>query len=45
VYEKHNGYKKQMAYIVFELAVGGELYNFIAETGKFSEPVARYYFI
>lgn len=43
-YWKMNGKKKEVAFIVFELANGGELFTFIADTGRFSEPVARYYF-
>ena len=31
-------------YIALELVGGGELFDFIAETGRFSEEVARYYF-
>ena len=33
-----------MSYIVLELALGGELFDFIAISGKFDEPLARYYF-
>ena len=39
-----SGKQKEVAFIVFELANGGELFTFIADTGRFSEPVARYYF-
>jgi len=35
---------KQVNYLVLELAQGGELFDFISETGAFSEPVARFYF-
>lgn len=35
---------KPVAYIALQLAKGGELFDFIVETGKFSEKVARYYF-
>jgi serine/threonine protein kinase len=31
-------------YIVMEYASGGELFNFIASTGSFGEPLARYFF-
>jgi serine/threonine protein kinase len=34
---------KQVHYIVLELAQGGELFDFIALGGRFSEPVARLY--
>jgi serine/threonine protein kinase len=29
---------------VLELASGGELFDFIANSGRFEEPIARYYF-
>ena len=44
IVEKANGDKRQAFYIVLELAQGGELFDFVASTGAFSEPVARYYF-
>lgn len=44
LYVKKNG-KKEVDYIVLELAKGGELFDFIAMTGAFDERVARYYFI
>jgi serine/threonine protein kinase len=36
--------KDKVIYLTLELANGGELFDFIAQTGSFSEPVARYYF-
>ena len=39
-----NGTKKNVTYIVLELAGGGELFDFIAQSGKFTESIARYYF-
>lgn len=43
--KKPNGDKKEnVIYLTLELANGGELFDFIAQTGAFSEPVARYYF-
>ena len=36
--------KDNVIYLTLELAAGGELFDFIAQTGSFSEPVARYYF-
>lgn len=32
------------AYISLEFAENGELFDFISETGRFTEPVSRYYF-
>jgi serine/threonine protein kinase len=36
---------KVVNYIVLELAHGGELFDFIANTGMFGESLARYFFI
>ena len=38
------GNSAQVAYLALELASGGELFDFIAQSGRFSEEVARYYF-
>ena len=43
-YIKADGKQKQVSYIVLELAQGGELFDFIANSGAFSEGDARYYF-
>jgi len=43
-YIKENGTEKDVSYIVLELAQGGELFDFIANSGPFSEKVARFYF-
>jgi serine/threonine protein kinase len=43
-YIKANGKKKEVDYIVLELAAGGELFDFIVLSGRFDEPTARYYF-
>ena len=43
-YVKKNS-KKMVDYIALELAKGGELFDFIAMTGRFDEKVARHYFI
>jgi serine/threonine protein kinase len=45
VLKNQNGTTKDgVIYLTLELASGGELFDFIAQTGSFSEPVARYYF-
>jgi serine/threonine protein kinase len=44
VVEKQNGVKEPVIYIVLELATGGELFDYVATTGRFSEPIARFYF-
>jgi serine/threonine protein kinase len=43
-YEKDNGTKKTVSYIVMESAQGGELFDFIAHSGTFTEYEARYFF-
>ena len=43
-YEKSNGKTKEVQYIVMELAIGGEVFDFVAISGRFEEPLARYYF-
>ena len=43
VYIKKNS-KRNVAYLVYEKAEGGELMDFLLITGSFSEPFARYYF-
>lgn len=44
VVERSNGHKEHVIYIVLELATGGELFDYVATTGKFSEEIARLYF-
>ena len=44
VVEKSSGDKEHVIYIVLELATGGELFDYVATTGRFSEPIARFYF-
>ena len=44
IYTKANGSKKQVYYLVLEIASGGELFDYISETGNFNEKLARYYF-
>jgi serine/threonine protein kinase len=36
--------EREVSYIVLELALGGELFDFVANSGRFEEPLARYYF-
>ena len=43
-YQKTIGTKKEVSFIVQELASGGELFDIILISGKFNENVARYYF-
>lgn len=43
-YFKSNGSSFQVMSVVLELATGGELFEYVANTGRFSEPVARTYF-
>ena len=33
-----------MQFIVLELALGGELFDFVAISGRFNEPLARFFF-
>lgn len=44
LYEKPNGKSKSVSYIVLEIAQGGELFDFISNSGSFNEAEARYYF-
>jgi serine/threonine protein kinase len=39
-----DGSTRNVFYMALELCSGGELFDFIAQTGRFTEPVARYYF-
>lgn len=43
-FKKGNGASADVFYLALELANGGELFDFIAQTGKFSEETARFYF-
>jgi hypothetical protein len=38
------GKGKEVSYIVLEMAQGGELFDYIACSGRFSEELARYFF-
>lgn len=44
VIKRSNGTTESVIYIVLELAPGGELFDYVAQTGRFSEPIARAYF-
>jgi serine/threonine protein kinase len=43
-YIKKGKGSKTVDYIALELASGGELFDFVANSGPFTEEVARYYF-
>ncbi|CAM9347030.1 unnamed protein product [Pylaiella littoralis] len=43
-YVKKNGLEKEVVILVLELAVGGELFDFMMYTGAFPEVIARTYF-
>lgn len=43
-YVNERGSKKAVFHMAIELCSGGELFDFVAQTGRFSEPVARFYF-
>jgi serine/threonine protein kinase len=42
---KHDdGSSKSVIYVVLELAPGGEMFDFLMETGKFGDKLARFFF-
>ena len=44
VLQKPNGQTKNVHYIVQEMITGGELFDYIANTGPFTESVCKFYF-
>jgi|JI9StandDraft_2_1071091.scaffolds.fasta_scaffold316110_2 serine/threonine protein kinase len=44
VMKNDDGKQKSVIYVVLELAPGGEMFDFLMETGKFGEKLARFYF-
>lgn len=42
---KKNGLEREVVILVLELAVGGELFDFMMYTGAFPEVIARTYFL
>lgn len=42
-YLKKNGTTKKVTAIVIELAEGGEMFEFLFQTGRFSEEITRFY--
>jgi serine/threonine protein kinase len=41
---KDSGKVTTVSFIVLELASGGEIFDYIANSGRFDEKIARYYF-
>jgi serine/threonine protein kinase len=44
ILEKSNGVKEDVIYIVFELVTGGNLLDYLVDTGRFNETMSRFYF-
>jgi serine/threonine protein kinase len=44
VYVKDSGKVRHVSYIVLELAQGGEIFDYIANSGRFEEKIARFFF-
>lgn len=45
LYIKKDESKKSVMYILMEYVNGGELFEFLSQTGKFPENIARAYFL
>lgn len=43
MYEKPNGRSKKVMYVVLELAGIGDMFDVVANSGAFEEPLARFY--
>jgi serine/threonine protein kinase len=43
IWHKKTGEEVQVAYIVSELVHGGELFDYVANSGPFNESIVRYY--
>lgn len=44
IVQKRSGKQEKVIYIVLELATGGELFDYVALGGRFSESICRFYF-
>lgn len=44
IYYKRSGRTKLVSYLVLEYAKNGEIFDFVAKLGAFTEPIARFYF-
>jgi serine/threonine protein kinase len=42
--KKYTNFYNRVLFAVIQLAQGGEVFDYLANTGRFSEPVARFYF-
>ena len=44
IWQKSNNRTCEVAYIAQEMIDGGELFDYVANSGPFSEPICKYYF-
>lgn len=44
IWHKSHGRQVEVAYIAQEMVPGGELFDYVANSGPFSEPICKYYF-